>query len=362
MRGKVPARTGRRLVRLGIGSCLLITGVVLGASLVFDWAKRAIGRAALATNLKVTSEHSSPKLFFQKGVNFTAEWPEAYSSKTAIRTLEALPGYGVNAIALVPYGFTPRNSPVVRFGREWERDVDLEQLSAVAHRLGMRVLLKPQVWVRPGYPGDLEFLSTADREKWFGNYRLFLQHYASLAKRTQADLFCVGVEFSKLAKYESEWRKLIACVRESYPGPLVYAANFGSEFESIQFWDALDYIGLNNYYSLPDDLSTDAVLQKVEVVQQKFGQPVIFTEAGFSSFEAPHRQPWDETPGKLSPLEQARCYEALFRGFYHKPWFQGVYWWKVGSNGYGGAQDGSHTPWGKPAMDVISRWYLGAGR
>jgi hypothetical protein len=276
--------------------------------------------------------------------------------------LEVLPEHGVNAVALVPYGFTPRNSPVVRFGRGWERDVDLEQLSAVAHRLGMRVLLKPQVWVRPGYPGDLEFPSTADREKWFESYRLFLQHYASLAKRTQADLFSVGVEFSKLAKYEAEWRKLIDCVRESYSGPLVYAANFGPEFESIQFWDALDYIGLNNYYALPDDLSTDAVLRKVEVVQQKFGRPVIFTEAGFSSFEAPHRHPWDETPGKLSPLEQARCYEAVFRGFYYKAWFQGVYWWKVGSNGYGGAQDGSHTPWGKPAMDVISRWYLGAGR
>jgi len=159
MLGKVSPRTGRSLVRLGIASCLLSAGAVLGSSLVFYWAKRAIQHATLTTNLKVTSEHPSQKLSFQKGVNFTAEWPEAYSSKTAIRTLEALPEYGVNAVALVPYGFTPRNSPVVRFTRGWERDVDLEQLSAVAHRLGMRVLLKPQVWVRTGYPGDLEFVS-----------------------------------------------------------------------------------------------------------------------------------------------------------------------------------------------------------
>jgi hypothetical protein len=362
MRVKEPPRTGWKPVQLGIASSLLLAGVVLGGNLAFEWAKRAIERAPLATNLKIASEHPYPKLFFQKGVNFTAEWPDAYSSETARGMLEALSEHGINAVALVPYGFTPRNSPVVRFGNGWERDTDLEQLSAVAHRLGVRVLLKPQVWVRSGYPGDLEFFSTADREKWFGQYRLFLEHYACLAKRIHADLFCVGVEFSKLVRYDAEWRKLIGRAREVYPGPLVYAANFGSEFESIHFWDALDYIGLNNYYALPDDLSTDAVVRKVETVQQKFGRPVIFTEAGFSSFEAPHRQPWDETPRKLSPLEQARCYEAVFRAFYHKPWFQGVYWWKVGSNGYGGPQDGSHTPWEKPAMDVLSRWYLGAGR
>ena len=72
------------------------------------------------------------------------------------------------------------------------------------------------------------------------------------------------------------------------------------EFEGIAFWDALDYIGLNNYYPLPDDLSTGAVVARVEAVQRKFKRPVIFTEAGFSSYEAPHRAPWDETPRRLA--------------------------------------------------------------
>ena len=31
-------------------------------------------------------------------------------------------------------------------------------------------------------------------------------------------------------------------------------------------------------------------------------------------------------------------------------------------NGFGGPEDGSHTPWGKPAMDVVARWYLRGGR
>ena len=65
---------------------------------------------------------------------------------------------------------------------------------------------------------------------------------------------------------------------------------------------------------------------------------------------------------QISLDEQKRCYEAVLQAFYKKPWFQGIYWWKIGSNGFGGPADGSHTPWRKPAMDVVKRWYLNGGR
>jgi len=297
------------------------------------------------------------RLFFQKGVSFTAEWPDTYGSDGALHMLARLPRYGVNAIALVPFGFTRRGSTEVRFGGGWESDSGIEQVAAFAHSLGLRVMLKPQIWVRPGYPGDLEFASELQRGTWFAEYQRFLEHYAGLAKRIHADVFCVGVEFARLTRHEAEWRRLIARTRELYSGPLVYAANAGEEFENLRFWDALDYIGLDNYYSLPDDLNVSAILDKIEAIHRRYQRPVIFTEVGFSSLEAAHRQPWDETPRRLSPEEQARCYEAVFQAFYRKPWFQGMYWWKVGSNGYGGTQDGTHTPWGKPAMEVVSRWY-----
>jgi hypothetical protein len=77
---------------------------------------------------------------------------------------------------------------------------------------------------------------------------------------------------------------------------------------------------------------------------------------------APHRAPWDETPRAISLDEQARCYEAVFQAFYTKPWFRGMYWWKVGTNGFGGVKDGSHTPWGKPAMEIVKKWYVEGGR
>jgi len=238
-----------------------------------------------------------------------------------------------------------------------ERDEDIIQLAAEAHKLGMKVMLKPQIWTGRGFPGDLDFPNPEDRAKWFGRYALFLEHYAKLAVKTRADILCVGVEFAKLSRYEPEWRALIRKVRTIYKGPLVYAAIQGPEFETLKFWDALDYIGLNNYYPLPDDLSTVEMVEKIEAVQKKFRRPVIFPEAGYPSLEAPHREPWDETKRKISLEDQVRCYEALLRAFYNKPWFYGVYWWKIGNNGFGGPQDGSHTPWDKPAMDVIAKWY-----
>ena len=356
-----PAKTGNpfaskpaKLAVILLAVCFLMLLLVTAA---FHWFGPAPERPAFSNFTPLPAKRVPSQLPFQKGVNFTAEWPDTYSSPGAQRMLRQLPNYGVDAVALVPYGFTPRNSPKVFFGHGWESDEGIEQMSVLAHRLGMSVMLKPQIWVRPGYPGDLDF-NSENLHQWFAQYQHFLEHYAKLAARIQADLFCVGVEFAKLTQHTEKWRHLIARTRAIYKGPQTYAANSGSEFEKIAFWDDLDYIGLNNYYSLPDDLSMSAIVHQVEAIQQKFQRPIIFTEAGFSSFEAPHRQPWDETPRRLSLSDQARSYEVVFRAFYGKGWLRGIYWWKVGSNGYGGPADGSHTPWGKPAMDVIARWYL----
>ena len=296
---------------------------------------------------------------FQRGVNYTAEHPDRYGSEHAKQMLCSLPDYGIDSIALVPYGMCRMDSPEIRFNgrRSWERDDAIAELIEVAHGCGIRVLLKPQIWVRRGFPGDLDFASDADIDTWFAGYERFLEHYTALATAAGADLFSIGVEFARLTRHEARWRRLIKVARDTFGGPLVYAANWGPEFETVRFWDALDFIGLNNYYPLPDDLDTAGVVAKVSAVQRRFGRPVLFPEAGFASMEAAHRKPWAEERGTISLDDQARSYEAVFRAFYEQPWFEGMYWWKVGTNGFGGPEDGSHTPWGKPAMDVMARWY-----
>src|SRR5260370_2369888 len=308
------------------------------------------------------SLQASDKLFFRKGVSLTAEGRTGYRPASVVGMLDQLHADGVNAIALVPYGFSNKTEPVIRFGGGWERAESIEGVTALAHERGLKVMLKPQLWGHGSFPGDIHFDRADERAEWFRNYRLFLEYYARLAAKSHADIFCVGVEFVQMSRYEAAWRKLIASARELYSGPLVYAATQGPEFEGVQFWDALDYIGLNNYYPLPTDLSLDAVMRKIELVQQKFKKPVIFPEAGFPSLKDPHREPWSESPRALSLTDQARCYEAVLRAFYKKHWVYGVYCWKVGTNGFGGLRDGSHTPWGKPAMEIVTRWYKDGGR
>jgi hypothetical protein len=296
---------------------------------------------------------------FRRGVNFTAERPDVYGTPGARENLHKLPAYGVNAIALVPYGFSPMDAPEVRLGgaRSWENDAGIRDLAAEAKRLGLRVLLKPHIWTRGGFAGDLHYATPSDRRTWFEQYAKFLDHYARLAQETGAEMLAVGNELSKLTLYTDEWRALIQRARSIYRGPLTYAAVQGEEFETLRFWDALDYIGLNNYYPLPDNLDASGILRKVEAVHRRCPKPVLFTECGYASVRSPHREPWDSSRRPAYLEDQARCYEAILKVVYQQPWLAGMYWWKLGSNGFGGAEDHSHTPWRKPAMDVLAKYY-----
>ena len=357
-----------------VGSARVLPGIALGiaVSLVVFFGAERLGTALSiraeaqrqASMAPVPDPSRLPPVdesFYYKGVNFTAEWPHPYGSKVAAQVLSELPGYGVNSVALVPYASQRPEAAELRFPLRMERDELIVATARIAHAEGLRVLLKPQVWVRGGglYPGDLYYDDAIDRNRWFASYARFVEHYSKLATRIDADMFCVGVEFAQLTAHEAEWRELIALARTHYAGPLVYAANFGEEFESVRFWDALDFIGLDNYYPLPADRSVDAVAAKVERVHLRFGKPVLFTEAGFSTYELAHEKPWEDRPGgALSPQSQARNVEALLRGFHGRPWLRGIFWWKVGTSAKGGVEDGSHILWGKPAMDVIGQWFL----
>jgi len=195
---------------------------------------------------------SYPKVFFQRGVNLTAEGPIGYDPQSILPLLDKLKSCGVDSIALVPYGFASTREPTVRYGgNSMERSDDIAALTALAHQRGIKVLLKPQLWCRSGFPGNLDFPDPRRRAQWFAEYRKFLDYYAALAARMHADIFSIGVELGKMTPYEAEWRSLIARARALYPGPLVYSATQGPEFEAIRFWDALDYIGLDEYYPIP---------------------------------------------------------------------------------------------------------------
>lgn len=341
----------------GFVASAVLLAATLGGSQWMQARDAESRRAAMATLPKPDPAAPYTLDYFHKGVSYTAEGI-SYEAPQAREMLARLPAFGVNAIALVPYGFSPRGEIGIRIpGRSdtWESEDGMELLTADAHRLGLRVMVKPHVWRLQGRSP----IPDAEARQWLAAYRPFIEHYARFAARVHADTFCVGTELRGLTMHEAEWRDMIARVRAIYKGPIVYAANHGEEFETIRFWDALDYIGIDNYYPLDDNFSAAALAGKIEAVQERFHKPVLFTEAGFGAHQNSHREPWeDETAKPLDLAEQARSYEGLMSAVYHKPWFRGVYWWKVGTNGYGGPDNNSMTPWRKPAMEVIKRYYL----
>jgi hypothetical protein len=194
------------------------------------------------------------------------------------------------------------------------------------------------------------------------NYRQYVLRYARLAADTGADILCIGTELaqaSQAADIAVDWRALAAEVRTIYSGPLTYAAHF-SEVEGIPFWDSLDYIGIDGYYPT---VRLAAALDSLERLSVRWNRPLIFTEAGFASSSHALTEPWKPGPYEAPPdavrLDlQAEGWQTLLAELWRRDFIWGVYAWKWHpSLTWGGPTNADHTPQGKPALDVIRRFY-----
>ena len=311
-----------------------------------------------------------------KGFNFAHEGYRIYNgygSQLAKESLEKLESIGSNAVSIVPYSFMrdpkkPRQLLIEhRDGGENDESVLFAHFEA--KQLGMHTMLKPQIWVRGSWPGDIEMSSEEDWAAFFDAYYRWMRHYALLAEINGFNSVCIGVELSKatLAK-EKEWRYLIQQIRGIYNGPLTYAANWGTEFEKLQFWDVLDFIGLNCYYPLSKKEQPtkqelkhgfDKVVQKIETVTERFNKPLMFTEIGFRSVDGTWKDPHEEDQGRnFNEQSQALAYEVIFEGVHEKDWYKGIFWWKWPSYlDYKGPINTGFAPTHKKAEAVTQKWF-----
>jgi hypothetical protein len=99
--------------------------------------------------------------------------------------LHKLSASGVNAVALVPYGFHRPGTPGIRYNMGMEADERIRDVAGAVHKAGMKLLLKPQLWTPGMFTGDLEFTADADRTAWFAQYTAFATHHAALAKQSE---------------------------------------------------------------------------------------------------------------------------------------------------------------------------------
>lgn len=290
------------------------------------------------------------------------------------KQITTLVSNNVNWISQTPFGWMrdPNVSSInfqTQTGKIWwgESDEGITKTTELAKKQGIKTMLKPHLWVRQGWPGDVTMKSDTAWQRWFSNYEKFILHYAQLAQKNGIEIFCVGTELQQTTKREAEWRRLIANVRKVYKGKLIYAANFHEEYEHIRFWDALDYIGVQAYFPLAKNQNAslnelvknwEAPLLAIEKVQKRFNRQVIFTEIGYrSDVDAaiePWRWPQESAEVKISNEAQANCYEAFFKAVWNKNWMTGTYFWKWYPHGPQRMAAYDFTPQGKPAEKVMA--------
>lgn len=234
------------------------------------------------------------------------------------------------------------------------------------HELGMKVMLKPNVDPKDGnWRGQIN-----PSLGWFASYTDFINFWADIAEANGVELFCVGCELINTTGWSDSWRAVIQQARTHYSGPLVYAANHGNE-QYVNWWDALDYIGIDAYYPLTDKNEPTlaelkaAWLNRADDIETWRNdcwpaKRIIFTEVGYASKEGTNRMPWDyltDTPVDLQ--EQADCYEALLSQIHDRHWWVGAFWWNWETYpDAGGPTNKNHTPQNKPAEQVMSSYYL----
>ena len=286
----------------------------------------------------------------------------------------------VEWISQTPFGWMRgADSPEIRIAAAgevyWgETDEGLAATARAARKSGIRCLLKPQLWVAGWHDsvwsGEIAMATEADWQAWFRSYREFILHYAELAQKHSFEALAVGTELQGTTLgHESQWRSLIRDVRRVYRGKLTYAANWDHEFEALPFWDAVDFAGVQAYFPLTDkaDPSLQDLLEgwkgpvaRLEKVAQQHRRDVVLTEVGYRSADRAAVQPWLWKTGDPTNLElQSRCYDALFRAVWTKPWLKGVYAWKwfPGYDTSKSASDNGFTPQGKPAEAMLRLWY-----
>ncbi len=300
------------------------------------------------------------------------------SSGDSITTTHTNPVVNVNAnyAALMPFGFIrDLSSPEIRFNtrRQWygERERGIKQYAQELKKRGIKIMLKPQIWVSGGeYTG---FITMDTEEQWKvleNTYEQFILLYAKVAQEINAEVFCIGTELEKfVANRPTYWKSLIQKIKKVYRGKLTYAANW-DEFKRVTFWNELDFIGVDAYFPLTDK-KTPTVQEfeegwkphkaEIKKIQSAFKKPILFTEYGYRSVDFTGKEPWDSkrVSGGINLEAQVNGLQAIHNQFWKEDWFAGGFVWKwfLRHDRVGGENNNRFTPQNKPAEILMKSLY-----
>lgn len=318
-----------------------------------------------------------------RGFNMGGWSRDALGSAGTRQSLDRLAATGANEVAIAPFWYQDTKTSTSMYRRDSKTPTDDSVRTAIryAKSKGLRVALKPMVDSRDGtWRGRLE---PSDISAWFSSYEQFLLTYARMAAEERVDRLIIGTELATMTRpaHTAAWRNLIGKVRELYRGPLTYAANWGErnegEYYHVEFWDALDAIGIDAYFPLSaSDRPTVAEVEAawrattkggrevrwfddIRQLHERFGKPVILTEIGYLSCERAGEKPWEYPCHRtVAPDVQANLYEGTLRAWANAEWMLGYHFWRWDTNPEaGGPTNGDYMPQGKLAEEVLRRYW-----
>jgi len=299
-----------------------------------------------------------------------------YGSKKSETTHSHLENTGFNSVQINTFCYMKDKSiPAVYYGFDpTMQNKKIKKEIKNLHKKGFTVMLKPHVWIGgnefnpDNWRNKIDYINPGKLASWFHNYGNYIKSEAKIAENSKVEIFVIGTELVKLTKYEKEWKKLIKEIREIYSGKITYAAE-GSNALNIEFWDDLDYIGIDAYFQLTDkkdpdikDLEEGWVKYEKDLkkLSEKFNKKIIFTEIGYKSVRGTAVRPWEwSNNSEISQQQQAQAFEAMYRTFADKAYIEGIYIWKYFTDNDSYEKDNvasGFTPYGKIAEGVISGW------
>ncbi|XLS28708.1 glycoside hydrolase family 113 [Flavobacteriaceae bacterium M23B6Z8] len=302
----------------------------------------------------------------------------ASRNEISLDDIKSLKDANANWAAVMPFGFMKSvSTPQIIYDTDWqwwgERQEGAEVTTSYLHEKGLKVMIKPQIWVNKGaFTGTIKMMNEQDWVAFEKSYAEFLLTYARMAERMNAEVLCIGTELYRFIENRPEyWTKLIRQIREVYSGKLTYAENWDS-FSKVPFWSQLDYIGIDAYFPLSDaktpsieELRSGWEKHKKSIfkVHKTHEKPIMFTEYGYRSVDYTAKEPWNfNHKANKNMKAQQNALKALYDEFWHEPWFVGGFLWKWFDNHKqaGGLEDNQFTPQNKPAESLISDFYKSA--
>jgi len=267
--------------------------------------------------------------------------------------------------------------------------------------MGFSVMLSPIVdpnWLFPSnhrsgststWRGQIGlFFSDNEWQMWFASYEKFIVHYAQLAQSVKAEQLTVGAELNSPFSHGDMWKPIVQKIRSVYSGSLTAAFNYDQALSnvsctagmlcSITWFDLLDKIGIDAYFTLNTESDNPTVddlviawqeyVPAIEALHAKWGKQILFVEIGYTSSYKPYIKPYSMDLLSFDDCSvwalcvfldaQKTCYDALFETFWEKDWWDGVFWWLWRTDPHDGwTSDPGFSPVGKPAEQIMKKWY-----